>query len=98
MVIKPLNLSGQIEYSDLVNEYGLLSKERSLPPSTLHLHANFGSDYLFDTAATIHNSEIDNVLEMRVPLQNKLLDVKLTTKNKVDVAAGKYVNVSGIVE
>lgn len=80
----------------MVNDYGLLSKERSLPPSTLRLHANVGDEYMVDSAAAIHNSEISNVLELKLPLQNKSFDLKWTTKNKVDIAPAKYVNVSEI--
>lgn len=94
IAIKSLNLSVQTEYSDLVNDYGLLSKERSLEPSTLHLHANVGKEYVFDSAASVHNSEISNVLELKVPIQNKSMDLKWTTKNKVDIAPAKHVNVS----
>lgn len=94
IAIKKLNLSAQAEYSDLVNDYGLLSKERSLAPSTLRLHASVGNEYVFDSAASVHNSEINNVLELKIPIQNKSLDFKWTTKNKVDIAPAKYVNVS----
>lgn len=88
------NLQFDTSFSNLIYNYGLLSQQSSVPPTTYRIIGNYGESYLIDLDGKLEKSELSNTLALRVPINNQPFNVKYTGVTVLDITNSKNILVS----
>ena len=95
IVKRKLNLSADVQYAHSVYNADEATRELALPPTHYHIRASLGDDYVVDSEGNAENTEVNNVLRLKMPVQGqKPFALQWTTNTKADISPSKYVVVS----